>query len=165
MAPRLYFDNVASLTIKEREVLHHLLLRKRLKTIAVDLDLTPSAVDQRLRSARTKLKVATSLEAAQIYADSLDATVISPEHIQCSVEPPPIPRPAVAINLSAELDSDDAATHRPVAKSTADGILNVSRLDSEYGKIWRVAAIPILALIYALLILAILSICQTISHI
>ena len=162
MAPRLSFYTVASLTKKEREVLHHLLLRKRLKTIAVDLDLTPSAVDQRLRSARTKLKAATSLEAAQIYADSLDAAVISPEDIQYSVEPPPIPRPV--INLSVGLDSNGGATHRPEAKSTAAGMLSVSRFDSQYGKIWRVAAIPILALIYALLILAILSICQTISH-
>lgn len=61
-------DRVASLTESEREVLR-LWLQLEAKEIAVRLGLTPTAVTERLRTARRRLNVSSSAEAARLLAD------------------------------------------------------------------------------------------------
>jgi DNA-binding CsgD family transcriptional regulator len=59
---------VASLTAKQRECLHLVVLRKSSREIARILGISKPAVDQRLMSARRVLGVSTRDEAALIYA-------------------------------------------------------------------------------------------------
>jgi|TARA_R100000049_G_C1953638_1_gene104102 DNA-binding CsgD family transcriptional regulator/Ca2+-binding EF-hand superfamily protein len=61
---------IARLTAKERECLRHWLDHKTAKEIALDLGISHHAVEKRLKMARTKLDVATSLEAARILAEA-----------------------------------------------------------------------------------------------
>lgn len=61
-------DRVASLTQAEREVLR-LWLQYEAKEIAADLRLTPTAVTERLRTARRRLGVSSSSEAARLLAE------------------------------------------------------------------------------------------------
>lgn len=58
----------ARLTEREKEVLRAWLEHKSAKEIAIDLGITHHAVEKRLKMARTKLGVATSLEAARMLA-------------------------------------------------------------------------------------------------
>ena len=61
---------IARLTERERECLRHWLEHKTAKEIALDIGISHHAVEKRLKMARTKLGVATSLDAARILAQS-----------------------------------------------------------------------------------------------
>ncbi len=59
---------VSNLSARQRECLQGVLALKPAKRIAHDLGITPSAVEKHLRHARDKLGVASTAEAAQIFA-------------------------------------------------------------------------------------------------
>jgi len=61
---------IARLTERERECLRRWLEHKTAKEIALDLGISHHAVEKRLKMARTKLDVATSLEAARVLAEA-----------------------------------------------------------------------------------------------
>jgi DNA-binding CsgD family transcriptional regulator len=61
---------IARLTPKERECLERWMNHATAKEIALDLGVSHHAVEKRLKSARAKLGVATSLEAARLLADT-----------------------------------------------------------------------------------------------
>lgn len=61
------FVAVAGLTYKERQCLAGWLARRTAKQIALDLGITYHAVEKRLKSARAKLGVRTSLDAALLF--------------------------------------------------------------------------------------------------
>lgn len=61
---------IARLTAKERECLDRWLAHATAKEIALDLGISHHAVEKRLKSARQKLGVPTTLEAARLLADS-----------------------------------------------------------------------------------------------
>ncbi|MBX7482608.1 LuxR C-terminal-related transcriptional regulator [Qipengyuania qiaonensis] len=65
-------DAIARLTEKERECLDRWLSHATAKEIALDLGITHHAVEKRLKSARQKLGVASSLEAARLLAGASD---------------------------------------------------------------------------------------------
>lgn len=66
-------DAVARLTSKERECLERWLRHATAKEIALDLGVSHHTVEKRLKSARQKLGVATSLEAARLLEAAQDA--------------------------------------------------------------------------------------------
>ena len=74
---------IARLTAKERECLRLWLEHKTAKEIALDLGISHHAVEKRLKMARTKLDVATSLEAARLLAEAegYDRTVAGPAEL------------------------------------------------------------------------------------
>jgi DNA-binding CsgD family transcriptional regulator len=81
---------IERLTEKERECLRLWLEHKTAKEIALQLDVSHHAVEKRLKMARTKLGVATSLEAARVLAraEGYDRPVTgSPD-----LPPPPVTR-------------------------------------------------------------------------
>ena len=59
-------DPITALTEREKECLRHWLQRKTAKQIALDIGVTHHAVEKRLKMARTKLGVTSSLEAARL---------------------------------------------------------------------------------------------------
>ena len=69
-APLPNFAAVARLTDRERECLRLWLEHRTAKEIALDLGISHHAVEKRLKMARTKLDVATSLEAARVLAQA-----------------------------------------------------------------------------------------------
>ncbi|MEL7689907.1 helix-turn-helix transcriptional regulator [Citromicrobium bathyomarinum] len=74
---------VARLTDKERECLRLWLGHATAKEIAIRLGVTHHAVEKRLKSARHKLGVASSLEAARIFAraEGYDGTISGPPEL------------------------------------------------------------------------------------
>jgi DNA-binding CsgD family transcriptional regulator len=62
--------DIAKLTEREKESLRGRLDHKTAKEIALDLGISHHAVEKRLKMARTKLGVGSSLEAARLLADS-----------------------------------------------------------------------------------------------
>ena len=65
------------LTEREKDCLRRWLLHKTAKEIAIDLGVSPHAVEKRLKMARAKLGVSTSLEAARLLSanEGYDPTV------------------------------------------------------------------------------------------
>jgi DNA-binding CsgD family transcriptional regulator len=76
-------DAVARLTAKERECLERWLSHATAKEIALDLGITHHAVEKRLKSARAKLGVATTLDAARLLAavEGYGPTVSQPPEV------------------------------------------------------------------------------------
>tara|TARA_B100000678_G_scaffold231842_1_gene200613 strand:+ start:113 stop:949 length:837 start_codon:yes stop_codon:yes gene_type:complete len=68
--PSVSTSAIVRLTEKERECLRLWLEHKTAKEIALDLGISHHAVEKRLKMARTKLDVATSLEAARALAEA-----------------------------------------------------------------------------------------------
>jgi len=62
--------DIAWLTYREREALRGWLERKSAKQIALDLGVSHHAIEKRLKTARLKLGVASSLEAARLLAEA-----------------------------------------------------------------------------------------------
>ena len=63
-------NDIDRLTDREKECLRQWLEHKTAKEIALDLGVSHHAVEKRLKMARTKLSVATSLEAARLLAEA-----------------------------------------------------------------------------------------------
>ena len=155
------------LSAKEREVLDHVLLHKPLKLIAHDLGVTLSAVDQRLKSARAKLDAADRNAAARAYAALLATCRESTCGFEAVATPPDPP-------LTLPLDPPSAATFTLKDSGTiivppsfqeawpAGAVSEV--LDERFGRLWRVVAIPALALAIAMLALALLAMARILGE-
>lgn len=63
-------DAIDRLTEREKECLRRWLAHQTAKEMALDLGVSPHAIEKRLKMARTKLGVYSSLEAARLLADS-----------------------------------------------------------------------------------------------
>lgn len=155
------------LSLKEREVLDQILLHKPLKVIAHDLGITLSAVDQRLKSARAKLSVSDRNEAARTYS----ALLIACRESTCGFEA-----------VVAALDADVFGSSEPASMSTFTlqdsatfvvppmgyGQKHVGAvsevLDEKFGRVWRVAAIPVFAICLAVLALALIAMANSLGE-
>lgn len=155
------------LSAKEREVLDQLLLHKPLKVIAHDLGITLSAVDQRLKSARVKLQAADRNEAARAYA----ALLATCRESTCGFE-------EVAGRFEPDLvrtpESPSAATF--MLRDSGTIIVPPSRLeiwpagavsevlDERFGRLWRILAIPTMAIAIAMLALALMAMARMLGE-
>ncbi|WP_265563272.1 LuxR C-terminal-related transcriptional regulator [Sphingomicrobium arenosum] len=74
-------DDPIELTRREREALHGILERKTAKEMALELGISHHAVEKRLKRARHKLGVTTSLEAARRYEAQYGETVSGPSDL------------------------------------------------------------------------------------
>ncbi len=82
-------NRTAKLTEREKDSLRRWLEHKTAKEIAIDLGISHHAVEKRLKMARTKLGVGSSLEAARLLADEERSgqTVPQPADLQTGTEP------------------------------------------------------------------------------
>jgi DNA-binding CsgD family transcriptional regulator len=159
---------LARLSSKEREVLDRVLQHKPTKEIARELAIAPNTVDMRLRSARTKLLTRDRNETARAYQHLLGTcgktTCGSP--VMAAMQPWPLspqPEPDPGATFVLE-DSAGFALPAPwVEVSHGERFPEV--LDRRFGRAWRIAAIPVVALVIALLALALLAIAETMAAI
>lgn len=160
-------ERLNQLTAKEREVLDRILLHKPLKVIAHDLGITLSAVDQRLKSARAKLGSSDRNEAARTYS----ALLVTCRESTCGFE-------AVAAALdpnvvaAAERPSqsmftlEDSATFlvAPSGYEVGRSKAVSEVLDEKFGRLWRVAAIPVFATCIAVLALVLIAMANALGQ-
>ena len=95
-------DTVDSLTKREKECLRLLLGARTAKQVAIALELSPSTVEGYLKSARAKLGVSDSGDAARILASS-EVSGTAPQYLG---DGPPLLVPAVGIDPSAETPAE-----------------------------------------------------------
>lgn len=157
---------LARLSAKEREVLDQLLLHKPLKIIAHDLGITLSAVDQRLKSARVKLGAADRNAAARAYA----ALLATCRESTCGFAavgtdlPPPVSQTPEPLSQSTFVLRDSGTIIVPPSLYGAGPRETVSEiLDERFGRLWRIVAIPVLAVVIAMLALALMAMAQALS--
>jgi DNA-binding CsgD family transcriptional regulator len=155
------------LSAKEREVLDQILLHKSLKVIAHDLGISLSAVDQRLKAARIKLDSADRNAAAQTYsalmATCRDSTcgfeaigTRLDAHVFQSPEPP-------SGSMFMLQDSATIVVPPPWSEQGRRGAVS-EVLDEKFGRLWRVAAIPVFATVMAILALALMAMAQSLGE-
>lgn len=161
-------ERLERLSAKEREVLDHILEHKPLKVIAHDLGITLSAVDQRLKAARVKLNAADRNEAARAYAALLATCRKSTcgfEAVGAAAEPFVVPTPEPAPRSSFQFrDSATVIVPAPWDGSEPKGAVP-EVLDEKFGRLWRVAAIPVFAAIVVLIGLALVAMSQSLNTI
>ena len=160
-------SRLGRLSAKEREVLDQILLHKSLKVIAHDLGVTLSAVDQRLKAARSKLDAADRNEAARAYSALLAACRESTcgfeamgtepgEHVVQSLEPP---------SGSMFMLQDSATVIVPPPwHERGQGAAVSEVLDEKFGRLWRIFAIPLFAITIAVLALALIAMAQSLGQ-
>lgn len=158
---------IGRLTVKEREVLDHVLLHKSLKVIAFDLGITVSAVDQRLKSARAKLAARDRNEAARQYAHLLATCRKSTSGFE---EVAPVSDAAVAMPLESQtramfvLSDGATITVPPSGYGRGSSLPIPEYLDEKFGFWWRVAAVPVLAVGIAVLVLALIAMANSLGE-
>lgn len=159
-------ERLERLSVKEREVLDHILEHKPLKIIAHDLGITLSAVDQRLKAARIKLDAADRNEAARIYSGLLATCRKS----TCGFEavgdaPDPSLFPTSEPSPRSTFQFQDSATIIVPAPWDGGGHRGAvpEVLDEKFGRLWRVAAIPVFAILIAVLALALIAMSQSLG--
>lgn len=155
------------LSAKEREVLDQILLHKPLKLIAHDLGITLSAVDQRLKAARIKLGAADRNEAARAYA----ALLATCRESTCGFEALGTPyeaqviRPPEPPSRSTFMLQDSGTIFVPPSLYGGGQREAVSEvLDEKFGRLWRVVAIPVLAVVIAILALALMAMARSLGE-
>lgn len=167
--------NLQRLSAKEREVLDQLVLHKPLKLIAHDLGVTLSAIDQRLKSARIKLGASDRNEAARIYATLLAAS--RDQAFSGSNDNAPQAFEAIVSAIGEEFGKAGSSDQDPSLEAGNEAVIIVTEndiydpdsvaatLDRKFGKLWRVAAIPLMAVAIAVLALALISIAHTLGEV
>jgi DNA-binding CsgD family transcriptional regulator len=158
---------LSRLSAKEREVLDQILLHKSLKVIAHDLGITLSAVDQRLKSARIKLAAADRNEAARTYSTLIAACRDSTcgfEAIGARLDAHVIQSPEPPSGSMFKLEDSATIVVPPpwFEHGQRGGFSEV--LDEKFGRLWRVAAIPVFAIALAVLALALMAMAQVLGE-
>jgi len=152
-------ERLDRLTGKERDVLNLVLERRTSKEIARQLNIVPNTVDLRLRTAKEKLCARDRNDAARIYGELLGAcgkTTCGPTVIS---QTPTRPVAAPPEHRSARFTLHDAASFELSAPWEASQPTRLSEdWDYRFGRVWRIAAIPLGALGIALLALALIAI-------
>ena len=157
---------LSRLSPKERELLDQILEHKSLKVIAHDLGVTPSAVDQRLKSARIKLGAIDRNDAARRYSGLLASCRESTcGFAQLGSEPE-----AQVIETSeppsgSTFTFHDSATFEVIPPWFERGHRGTvpEFLDEKVGRLWRVVAIPVFAVTIAMLALALMAMAKSLS--
>ena len=103
----------ARLTEAQRVALRHFMERKTAKQIAIELGITPKAVELRLKGARDALGVATSAEAARILA-AVELPPTFRETLGGRTEVAVSQPSASAPSIEGEIGETGAARHRQV---------------------------------------------------
>jgi DNA-binding CsgD family transcriptional regulator len=101
------------LTENEKVCLRRRLVPQTAKEMALDLGISPHAVEKRLKMARTKLGVSSSLAAARLLAAS--------EGYQ-----PLVPQPSELVGAGSSADGSDGAADRPVRRPLARGMMMIA---------------------------------------
>lgn len=153
------------LTAKEREVLDLVLQHHTSKEIARTLELAPNTVDMRLRSARSKLAARDRNDIARIYRELLEScgkSTCGPA-VMSAASRDWVTAPPEKLSRSKFVFNDAASFTLPAPWQNSSGPNLPEVLDKRFGKVWRVAAIPLGALSLALLALVLIAIAQSLG--
>jgi DNA-binding CsgD family transcriptional regulator len=155
------------LSPKERELLDQILLHKPLKVIAHELGVTPSAIDQRLKSARVKLGAADKSDAARRYSGLLASCRESTYGFaELGIEPESHVTETSEPLTASTFTFEDSATYQVVPswyERRQRGTVP-EFLDEKVGRLWRVVAIPVFAVSTAMLLLALMAMARSLSE-
>lgn len=159
--------SLEQLTAKQRDILAHLAQHKTSKQIALDLGVTPNTVDKQIKLVRAKWHTRDRNETAQVFihlsddgAENWPPRFLARDEylINSSDIAPDLPR-STQFRLSDVLASEAFEFPDQVAPE------GLEALDARFGKAWRIAAIPLLALALAMVLLCGLAVAQAFSEI
>lgn len=136
------------LTDKQRQVLDQLAQHKTSKEIARDLDVAQNTIDKHLAAVRRKWGTADRYDTVRLFGQlRSDGWENHPPRISAddaTVPAPPLPAPDLPTSSTFRLS--DALTIEDFAEWESATPKGLQALDDRFGKAWRVAAIPAVAL-------------------
>jgi DNA-binding CsgD family transcriptional regulator len=140
-------EELTGLTGKQAEVLSLLVQHKTTKQIARELQISANTVDQRILGVRKKWGTADRKETARVYAHLLETCGKS----TCGLpvvdsDRPHSEQPSSDLPRSAVFQLSDFLTHGE-PQDWRRSRWGPETLDVRFGKLWRIAAIPILAVL------------------
>ncbi|MFN6935824.1 MAG: response regulator transcription factor, partial [Tsuneonella sp.] len=147
--------SIEQLTAKEREVLAHLAQHKTSKQIGLDLGISENTVNKHIAAVRTKWGTRDRNETARVFILL---------HEEGSENHPPqflagdeylITSPDAVSDLprSTQFRLSDVLASKPFEFPDQVAPEGLEALDARFGKVWRIAAIPLLALALAMVML------------
>jgi DNA-binding CsgD family transcriptional regulator len=137
------------LTDKEVEVLDRLAQHMTSKEIARDLGIAPNTVEKRLLRVRDKWATADRGSTARLFLELREAGCekIPPHFSAHDHSGYVIAQPAADLPRSAVFHLSDVLRMEPYAELGTPPPKGLQALDERFGKAWRIAAIPLLALV------------------
>jgi DNA-binding CsgD family transcriptional regulator len=158
--------DLALLSAKDREVLDLLARHYTTKEIARELQLNPNTVDKRLAGIRTKLGTADRYETARRYLELMVGGGNSSPQFPCLDSFTNSEQQLVSdLPKSAEFRLSDVLTFERHWKTEPLAPAGLEALDKRFGKVWRVAAIPVLALFVAMVLLCGLAVAKALTDV
>jgi DNA-binding CsgD family transcriptional regulator len=146
-------DFLAMVSDKQLEVLDLLLQHMTNKDIARELDIAPVTVEQRIAAIRGKWGTADRNETARLYGQ-LIGVYGRPIHGSSGMDrsEPMAEQPLPGLPQSSEFHLSDIVIDRDAVEAMrlAEG---PEALDERFGKVWRVAAIPLIAVLIGMVLI------------
>jgi DNA-binding CsgD family transcriptional regulator len=140
---------LADLTEKEVEVLDRLARHMTSKEIARDLDIAPNTVEKRLLRVREKWGTTDRNSTARLFLELREAGCekIPPQFSAHDRDAYLLAQPAADLPKSAVFQLSDVLRMEHYAELATPSPKGLQALDERFGKAWRIAAIPLLALL------------------
>lgn len=156
--------SLEDLTGKQFQVLEHLAQHKTSKQIARDLNVAQNTVDKHLAAVRRKWNTADRYQTARVFQQLREGCEKHPPRFSAADEAGPdapvlhsdLPKSAV-FQLADALSIEDFSDWESPAPK---GLL---ALDDRFGKLWRIVAIPVLALLALMVLIFAVTLAQALS--
>lgn len=151
------------LTSKQIEVLDHLILHKSNKEIAQELGIAPVTVQQRLDAVRDKWGTENRNATARVYGELIgiyDGSIYDTARVDAERRDQEWLKPN--LNRSGVFQLHDVLASQDIEGWTSDRH-GSEALDTRFGKVWRILAIPALAALLGTLAVAALTMADQLS--
>ena len=147
------------LTPREEEILAHLIQHKTSKQIGLDLEIHENTVNKAIASARAKWQTRDRYETAQVFERLNGGVENHPPQILPGDEDDHEAASAFAdLPRSAHARFSDILPMEYFDSPHVPAPRGLEVLDERFGKAWRIAAIPVVALLIAMLLICVMAI-------
>ncbi|MGX7953541.1 response regulator transcription factor [Tsuneonella sp. HG249] len=156
--------SLQQLSDRELDVLAHLAGHKTSKAIARDLGIHENTVNKHLASIRAKWSTTDRYETAQVFTRLSEGDEIHPSQIPSGDDYLIVPSEPVAdLPDSAHFRLSDVLAPEPFGFRDSLAPKGLEALDRRYGKVWRIAAIPIIGILFGMVMLVVVATAQVLN--
>jgi len=157
--------SLEQLTNKQREVLEHLASHKSSKQIALDLGIHENTVNKHLTAVKEKWGTFDRNETARVFVRLAHGVRNHPPQFPSS-DDYLIDHPEALADLpqSAEFRLSDVLASEPIRFPDSFAPVGLEALDARFGKAWRIAAVPIAAVLLGMVMIVMIAITQAMNE-
>lgn len=151
--------------MRERQVLDQLARHKTSKQIARDLEIHENTVNKHLASVREKWGTGDRYETARIFAQLAVGEGNHPPQFSSGDDYLITAADSLAdLPEAAEFRLSDVTTHSSFGAPEMFPPKGLEALDARFGMAWRIAAIPVVALLFGMVVVVMLAVAQALTQ-